>query len=97
MNTINYLTIVSIVDYDIIRELKHLDKLHIIKYSTKGLKVRYESKHPDTEWLESLHKRYHLWWIKNEWMSDGVSGIWISDGTNYKWDDLSLDDEHYIF
>jgi len=31
MNTINYLTIVSIVDYDIIRELKHLDKLHIIK------------------------------------------------------------------
>jgi len=30
-------------------------------------------------------------------MSDGASGIWISDGTNYKWDDLSLDDEHYIF
>ena len=97
MTHINYLTICSPSEYDILRELKHLEKLQIIRESTKGIRVRFNSDSTPYEWLNSLSARYN-WWIKNEWISqDGRAGVWISDGTNYTWDDLSLDDEHYIF
>ena len=97
MTYINHLTIVSSTDYDIIRELKHIPKLFIMKSSDQAIKVRYPSAQPNFDFLTSLYKRYNHWWIKNEWVSDGKAGIWISDGTNYEWDDLSLDDDHYVF
>ena len=98
MNCINYLTIVSTSDYDIIRELKHIPKLVIIKTSDQAIRVRFPSATPDFDFLTSLYTRYNHWWIKNEWLSnDGRAGIWISDGTNYEWEDLSLDDDHYVF
>jgi hypothetical protein len=42
-----------------------------------------------------------MWWIKDEWISeDGLAGVWIATGNDVKrldWDDLSLEDEHYLF
>ena len=97
MTCINYLTIVSPTDYDIIRELKHIPKLYIIQSSDQAIRVRFLNQKPDFDFLVSLSTRYN-WWIKNEWLSnDGKAGVWISDGTNYEWDDLSLDDDHYVF
>lgn len=98
----NYLTIVSTANDDIHRELKHIPTLHIIKHGDKAMKVRFESAwKPDFEWLQSLNKRYNMWWIKDEWISeDGFAGVWIADGNDikdYQWDDLSLEDEHYYF
>lgn len=97
MTCINYLTIVSPNDYDILRELKHIPKLSIIKSSDQAIRVRFINQKPDFDFLTLLSTRHNLW-IKNEWLlKDGKAGVWISDGTNYEWDDLSLDDDHYIF
>lgn len=95
----NYVTIVSTAHDEILRELKHIPALHIIRDGYKALRVRYVSAlKPDIEFLDNLHKRYNMWWIKNEWlMEEGKAGVWISDGTNYEWDDLSLEDDHYHF
>jgi len=98
----NYLTIVSTANDDILRELKHIPTLEIVKHGDKAMKVRFESAwKPDFDWLQSLNKRYNMWWIKDEWISeDGLAGVWIADGNDikdYQWDDLSLEDEHYYF
>jgi len=56
---------------------------------------------PDNAWLESLTKKYPSCWIKNEWISeDGKAGVWIAYKNNIKlmeWDDLSIEDEHFMF
>jgi hypothetical protein len=56
---------------------------------------------PDNAWLDSLTKKYPSCWIKNEWISeDGKAGIWVAYKNNIKlmeWDDLSMEDEHYMF
>ena len=98
----NYMTIVSNANDDILRELKHIPTLHIVKHGDKAMKVRFETTwKPDFDWLQSLNKRYNMWWIKDEWISeDGLAGVWIATGNDVKrldWDDLSLEDEHYLF
>lgn len=56
---------------------------------------------PDNAWLESLTKKYPSCWIKNEWISeDGTAGVWIAYKNDIKfmeWDDLSIEDEHFMF
>ena len=56
---------------------------------------------PDNAWLESLTKKYPSCWIKNEWISeDGKAGVWIAYKKDIKfmeWDDLSIEDEHFMF
>jgi hypothetical protein len=56
---------------------------------------------PDNAWLESLTKKYPSCWIKNEWISeDGKAGVWVAYKNNIKfmeWEDLSIEDEHYMF
>lgn len=98
----NYLTIVSTANDDILRELKHIPTLQINKHGDKAIKVRFESAwKPDFDLLNSLHIRYNMWWIKNEWISeDGNAGVWIASENDikmYEWEDLSLEDEHYYF
>ena len=99
---INYLTIVSTANDDIVKELEHIPTLQINKHGDKAIKVRFKTTlKPDFDWLHSLNKRYNMWWIKNEWLTeDGKAGVWIANGNdieNYEWDDLSLEDEHYYF
>jgi hypothetical protein len=56
---------------------------------------------PDNAWLESLTKKYPSCWIKNEWISeDGTAGVWVAYKNDIKfmeWEDLSIEDEHYMF
>jgi len=56
---------------------------------------------PNYAWLESIAKKYPSCWIKDEWISeDGKAGVWIGHNNNIKrleWDDLSIEDEHYMF
>ena len=56
---------------------------------------------PDNAWLESLTKKYPSCWIKNEWISeDGTAGVWIAYKNDIKfmeWDDISIEDEHFMF
>jgi len=56
---------------------------------------------PDNAWLESLTKKYPSCWIKNEWISeDGKAGVWVAYKKDIKfmeWDDLSIEDEHFMF
>jgi Ferredoxin-like domain in Api92-like protein len=56
---------------------------------------------PDNAWLESLTKKYPTCWIKNEWISeDGKAGVWVAHKNHIKfmeWDDLSIEDEHFMF
>ena len=97
----NYLTIISAADDDILRELKHIPDLQIVKHGDKGMQVRFKSESkPDFDWLQSLNKRC-VWWIKDEWISEnGLAGVWIGNGNeikNYEWDDLSLEELHEIF
>jgi hypothetical protein len=48
-----------------------------------------------------MTKKYPLCWIKDEWISeDGKAGVWIGYNNSIKrleWDDLSIEDEHYMF
>ena len=99
---INYVTFVSNANDEILREVKHIPDLRVIKDGDKALRVRYTSQlRPDIDFLAALHKRYNMWWIKNEWLTEnGKAGVWIANGNdikNYEWDDLSLEDEHYYF
>ena len=56
---------------------------------------------PDYTWLESIANKYPSCWIKDEWISeDGKAGVWIGYNNSIKrleWDDLSIEDEHYMF
>ena len=56
---------------------------------------------PNYAWLESIANKYPSCWIKDEWISeDGKAGVWIGHNNNIKrleWDDLSIEDEHYMF
>lgn len=74
-----------------------------VKQSGKnGMRFYYSTAWlPDYVWLESMTKKYPLCWIKDEWISeDGKAGVWIGYNNNIKrleWDDLSIEDEHYMF
>jgi hypothetical protein len=38
---------------------------------------------PDFPWLEGLHKKYPLIWIKNIWKEErGKAGVWVGDKDN---------------
>ena len=56
---------------------------------------------PDYVWLETMTKKYPSCWIKDEWISeDGKAGVWIGYNNIIKrleWDDLSIEDEYYMF
>jgi len=69
--------------------------------SKKGIRVDIITAwKPDFAWLETVHKKYPSCWIKNEWISeDGAAGVWIAHNSIkcMEWDDLSLEDEFYIF
>jgi len=75
----------------------------IVKQSGKnGMRFYYSTAWlPDYTWLKSMTSKYPSCWIKNEWISeDGKAGVWIGYKNTIKsleWDDLSIEDEHYMF
>ena len=81
-----------------------INKMQIVITQTGKIGVRFHLTTawiPDNAWLESLTKKYPSCWIKNEWISeDGTAGVWIAYKNDIKfmeWDDLSIEDEHFMF
>jgi hypothetical protein len=67
-----------------------------------GIRFHYTSAWvPDYDWLNDMTTKYPHCWIKNEWISeDGTAGVWIwrkNQVKHLEWDDLSMEDEHYMF
>jgi hypothetical protein len=61
---------------------------------------------PPYDFLEELLTKYPSCWVKNEWNEEGgFAGVWIgyvtTDGekeiTRLEWDDLSIEDKHFLF
>ena len=99
---VNHLTITSTSETDL-KEIMESDMSIVIdKRGKNGIRFHYTSSwEPDYSWLESVSKKYPSCWIKNEWISEeGKAGVWIGCKNNIKWmewDDLSIEDEYYMF
>lgn len=87
-------------------EINIIPNVEIMVNGEKGIKCHFITAWtPDFKWLEMIHEKYQLCWIKNEWkVEDGMTGVWIgrfeySDKkiTRMEWCDLSIEDEYYLF
>ena len=101
----NHITITSESDTDITEirenEIKHMN-ITIQQSAQKGIRfVITTAWKPNYLWMELIRIQYPSCWIKNEWISeDGTAGIWIGNKDAIKsleWNDLSIEDEYYIF
>lgn len=102
----NSITIISILDSEIStmveNEIRSLPDIHISQQGEYGIRFTYTSAwKADYEWLYRLHQAHPTCWIKNQWIAeDGHAGIWIAEDDNIshmEWNDLSYEDEHYMF
>ena len=101
----NLITIVSTAESDMKEIVEtEMKNMYITVHQSSKRGIRFDvttAWKPNHAWLESLRVRYPSCWIKNEWISeDGTAGIWIGCEHNIKcleWDDLSIEDEYYIF
>lgn len=97
----------SLLDFvnDRLKNSSYLEP-NIIKQGSLGIMVSITTAWgPNTNWLESLLVDYPDCWVKNEWHEEGgLAGIWVGymDNNEKKiktmvWEDLSIEDEYYIF
>lgn len=102
----NSITIISKIDSEIgtmfENKIRSLSDVHISQSGKYGIRFIYKTAwKADYTWLEKLHQTYPTCWIKNEWIAeDGLAGIWIASDNNIshmEWEDLSYEDEHYMF
>jgi hypothetical protein len=102
----NSITIISLEESEISRifehEIKCLPEFHISRHKKNGIRFSYKTAwKADYTWLDRLHRLYPSCWIKNEWIAeDGLAGVWVADEnqiSTMEWNDLSLEDEHYMF
>jgi hypothetical protein len=102
----NSITIVSKIESEISNifenEIKCLPDAHVIQSGKYGIRFNYITAwKADYNWLEKLHQSYPSSWIKNEWIAeDGLAGVWVADEkgqSHMQWNDLSYEDEHYMF
>jgi hypothetical protein len=102
---VNHLTITSSSESDMKEMLESdMKSINVVINQTgkKGVRCTIKTAwKPDYVWLEKLMKQYPSCWIKNEWISeDGTAGVWVAYNNEIKkmkWDDLSIEDEHYYF
>ena len=83
-------------------DVKKLHEVSIKQSGKNGMRFHYVTPWtPDDTWLKSMTSKYPSCWIKNEWISeDGTAGVWVGYNNTIKsleWDDLSIEDEHYMF
>ena len=86
----------------IFQEIQEIPQITITQRGSRGIRFEYVSAwEPYNEWLEYILQRHPTCWAKNEWLSeDGTAGIWVGTAEKHqivKWDDLSMEDEFYLF
>ena len=77
------------------------------KKGCRGILLKlWSAWNPPYDFLEELLTKYPSCWVKNEWNEEGgFAGVWIgyvtTDGekdiTHLEWDDLSIEDKHFLF
>lgn len=84
-------------------EINNIPNVEIIVSGEKGIICKFTTAWtPNFKWLETIHEKYQLCWIKNEWIvEDGNAGVWIGrfEDTNtkitrYEWRDLSIEENN---
>ena len=96
----------NIHDNELCKEAENEGLLKIQEKGAQGIRVLYETGwNPDFDWMESLVEKYKNCWFKDEWHeAGGGAGVWIGYHERnekiieqFSWDDLSLEEKHYLF